>query len=36
LKPSAFTVRTAALRLRKKDPWGGLSGVKQSLPRVRL
>jgi bifunctional non-homologous end joining protein LigD len=36
LKPSAFTVRTAALRLRKKDPWAGFSKVSQSLPRVRL
>ncbi|HET9941128.1 MAG TPA: non-homologous end-joining DNA ligase [Candidatus Eisenbacteria bacterium] len=36
LRPSRFTVRTAASRLRKKDPWGALPGVRQSLPRVRL
>ena len=36
LKPTAFTVRTAADRLRRKDPWSTLEEARQSLPRVRL
>ncbi|HEX5031263.1 MAG TPA: DNA ligase D [Candidatus Eisenbacteria bacterium] len=36
LKPSRFTVRTAAARLRTKDPWSAFLAVSQSLPRVRL
>jgi bifunctional non-homologous end joining protein LigD len=36
VKPTAFTVRTAADRLRRKDPWSTLEEARQSLPRVRL
>jgi bifunctional non-homologous end joining protein LigD len=36
LRPGAFTVRTAAARLRTKDPWGTLEGIRQSLPKVRV
>ena len=36
LRTGAFNVRTAAARLRTKDPWSTLEGIRQSLPKVRV
>lgn len=35
LDPACFTIATAAARLRRDDPWAGIDGLRQRLPKGR-